>query len=82
MMKGIVPRAVNQEINHKEENVAARTAGSVGECHEMPIRRLAKTTSRCLKLSFDGGLNLGQVIAGSPGGILAGLSRLTDCSGE
>ena len=32
--------------------------------------------------SFDGGLNQGQLIAGSKAGVPAGLTRVGDCSGD
>ena len=73
-------------------NVAARTAGRVGACREMPMCEPGvantKTGQDHLSVSgplggrapfFDGGLNQGQLIAGSPAGVPAGLPRLMDC---
>ena len=92
---GSVTRAVDQELHHSEGNVAARTAGRVRACHEMPMCELGVTNTKAdqdhLSVSgllgggtpsFDGGLNQGQLIAGSQAGIPTGLPRLTDCSSD
>ena len=75
--------------------MAARTAGRVGECHEMPMCRAGVTNTKTgqdhLSVSdelgggtpsVDGGFNQGQLIAGSPAGVPVDLPRLTDCSGD
>ena len=75
--------------------MAARTAGRVGAYHEMTMCEARVTNTKIgqdhLSVSgplgggtpsFDGGFNQGQLIAGSPAGVPAGLPRLTDCSGD
>ena len=75
--------------------MAARTARRVRACHEMPMCEQGVTNKKAVQdkfsvldpfcggtISFDCGLNLGQLIAGSPVDVPAGLSRLMDCSGD
>ena len=75
--------------------MAAWTAGRVGACHEMSMCEPGVTNTKMGQdhllvsgplgggtPSLDGGLSQGQVIAGSPAGVPAGLPRLTDCSGD
>ena len=79
----------------QRENVAARTTGRVGACQEMPMCESGVTNTKTgqdhLSMSgpldggtpsFDGGLNQGQLIAGSPAGVPVGLPRLTDYLGD
>ena len=76
-----------------KRDVAARTGRVVRACHEMPMCEpgVTKTSQDHLSVSgpscggtpsVDGGLNKGQLIAGSPVTIPTGLPRLTDCSGN
>ena len=75
--------------------MVARTARRVRACHEMPMCELSVNNTKTGQdqllvsvslgggtLSFDGGFNQGQLIAGSLVGVLAGLPKLTDCSGD
>ena len=72
--------------------MAARTAGRVGVCHEMPMYEPGVTNAKAGQdhLSvwgllgggtpfFDGGLDQGQFMVGTPVGVPAGLPGLTDC---
>ena len=82
-------------MHHRAENVAARTAGKVVACHEMPTCEPGVTNTKTgqdhLSVSgplgggipsYDGGLNQGQLIGGNPAVVLVGLPRLTFCSGD
>ena len=75
--------------------MAVRTARRVGVCHKMPMCDSGVTNTKTSQdhlslsgrqcegtLSFDDGLNQGQVIGGSPATIPASLPRLTDCTGD
>ena len=75
--------------------MAVRTAGRVGVCYEMlmcePGVTNTKTGQDHLSVSgslggrtppFDGGFNLGQLIASSLADVPAGLPGLADCSGN
>ena len=65
-------------MHHREENLAARAVGRVRAGHEMSMRHAGVTNAKAGQdhhsvgtvgwrtLSFNGRLNLGQLIAGSP----------------
>ena len=93
--KGSETRAVDQEVQHRERNVVARTARRVGACHDMPTCEPGVTNTKMgqdpLSVldplgggtpSVDGGLNQSQIVAGSLASVPAGLPRLKDCSGD
>ena len=74
-------------MQQRELNVAAQIAGRVGACHEMAVCEPGLTNMKSGPLgrgtqSFDGVLNQGQLIAGSPAGIPACLPKLMVCSGD
>ena len=75
--------------------MTAWTAGMVGAYHEMTMCETGEINTKAgqehLSVSsslnggspsFDGGFNLGQIIAGNLAGVPTGLPKFTGCSGD